>query len=190
MPTPTLTTLDIIVMLFILLGALQGFFRRLSGEMARLIGTICAFILGTILHEPLGQWIADNTRLVNQEAQTATYVLTVVTALIFWIFFHRIIKKLLQMIVSAKFDIFAGIIAGAARMTLLALMVFVAINMWPDFPMKDKFGEKSFFGRRAIAITPTIEEQIEKRQIEKPFEQNKDLEEDENTQPKEEHPHP
>jgi uncharacterized membrane protein required for colicin V production len=171
MPTPSLTTLDIVVLVFIALGALQGYFRRLSGEMARLIGTICAFVLGTLLHEPLGQWIASETRLVDREAETATYVLTVIAALVFWIFFHRIIKKLLQVIISAEFDKFAGTLAGTIRVTILALIIFVTVNMWPNLPLKEHFGDNSFFGRCAIAITPTIQEQIEKHQIEQPFTQ-------------------
>jgi uncharacterized membrane protein required for colicin V production len=169
MSTPPLTTVDIIVLACILLGAVQGLFRRLSGEMARLIGTICAFILGTVLHQPLGQWIANHTRLIDQEAKTATYILTVIVALIFWIFFHRMIKKLLQMIVSAKFDMIAGIIAGATRVLILAMIIFIAINMWPDLPMKDHFGETSLFGKWAIALTPTVQEHMEKHQNIPPF---------------------
>ena len=161
----TLTMVDAIAILFIAIGAIQGLFRRLSGEMARLLGAICAFVAGALLHEPLGGWIATYTRLVDQEARILTYVVTVLTALILWTLFHKLIKKCLQLILAPAFDKVAGIPAGTLRMTALVGIVFIAMNLWPDMPFQETFGNDSFFGRHAIRLVPAVQRELDARNI-------------------------
>ncbi|MFU8779726.1 MAG: CvpA family protein [Kiritimatiellia bacterium] len=157
----SLTTVDAIVIALIAIGAVQGLLRGLSGEMARLLGALCAFVAGALLHEPLGLWVANYTRLVDQQARTFTYVLTVILALVLWAFFHKIIRKMIQMILSTGFDKSAGVPAGMLRMTTWTGIIFIIMNIWPNIPLKEQFNENSFFGRQFIRLVPAVQRQME-----------------------------
>ena len=158
------TLVDFIVLALILFGAVQGLFRGLSGEMARVLGAVCAFVGGAILHEPVGEWIAQYTRLENQEARIFTYVVTVILALVLFALFHRIIKKLLQVALGAGFDKCAGIPAGMLRVTALIGTIFIAIHII-QAPFKDRVGKESFFGRQAIRLVPAVQRQLEAHDV-------------------------
>ena len=159
------TLVDIIAAALILIGALQGLFRGLSGEMARLLGAICAFVAGALLHEPVGEWVASYTRLEDQEARMLTYIVTVLAALILWALFHKLIKKLLQLVLSVGFDRVAGVPAGMLRMTALVGIVCIAIHIWPQAPFKEHVGMESFFGRQAIRLVPAVQRQLEAHNV-------------------------
>ena len=154
------TMVDVIALAFILIGAVQGLFRGLSGEMARLLGAICAFVGGAILHEPVGEWIATYTRLEAQGARTLTYVVTVILALILWALFHKMIKKLLQLVLNTGFDKTAGVPAGMLRMIAFVGIAFIAIHIM-QAPFKDHVGVDSFFGRQAIRLVPAVQRQLD-----------------------------
>ncbi len=154
------TTVDMIVIAWITIGAIQGLFRGLSGEMARLLGAICAFVAGAILHEPLGEWIAAYTRLDDKDGRILTYAVTVILALILWALFHKMIKKLLQFVLTTGFDKTAGVPAGMLRMTALAGIAFIAIHI-VQAPFKDHVGQDSFFGRQAIRLVPAVQRQLD-----------------------------
>jgi len=159
------TLLDWIALVFIVGGAIQGFFRGLSGEMARLLGAICAFVAGALLHEPLGNIVAGHTRLIDQEARILTYIITVIAALILWALFQRLIRKLLRLILSTGFDKVTGVPAGMLRMTTLVAIVFIAMNLWPQAPLQKHFGTASFFGRQAIRLVPALKRELERRNL-------------------------
>jgi len=160
---PNLTIIDAIAVILIAIGAVQGLLRGLSGEMARLLGALCAFVAGALLHEPLGEGVAAYTRLSDQQARMLTYVFTVLAALLLWTLFHKLFRKLIRLALSAGFDKAAGIPAGMLRMTALVGIVFIAMNIWPNAPGKAHFGEISFFGRHAIRLVPAVQREMEAR---------------------------
>ena len=161
-------TVDLIAALFISVGAVQGLIRGLSGEMARLLGALCAFVAGALLHEPVGAWIASHTRLEDRQAQMLTYSATVITALILWALLHRLIQKLIQLALTKGFDKTAGIPAGMLRMTAFVGIVLIAFQIWPQAPFKEQTGNESFFGRRAMQLVPAVEQQLDAHNVQLP----------------------
>jgi uncharacterized membrane protein required for colicin V production len=161
----SLTTVDSIAIIFILAGGLQGLLRGLSGETARLLGALCAFVAGALLHEPLGDLVVDYTRLVDHEARILTYVLTVLTALLIWALLHKIIKRLLQLVLSKGFDKLAGIPAGMLRTTALVGILFIGMNIWPDLPLAGHFGPQTLFGHYAIRCVPAVQRQLQEHHL-------------------------
>ncbi len=182
MSPSSFTTLDLIVVVCVAIGALQGLFRGLSGEMARLLGAVCAFVGGALLHEPVGEWVASYTRLIDQQARIATYLVTVVATLILWALFHRLIKKLLQLVLNPRFDKITGVPAGMLRMTALVAVVCLAILIWPHAPFKAYVGTDSFFGRQIVRLVPAVQQQLEDNQINLPSRSENAAEIDENGQ--------
>jgi uncharacterized membrane protein required for colicin V production len=157
----SLTTVDAIVLTLIALGALQGFLRGLSGEMARLLGALCAFVVAAIVHEPLGLWVADYTRLVDQQARTFTYIATAVLAIALWALFNKLIRTTLRLILAPEFDKAVGVPAGMLRMTAWTGLIFITMNIWPGMPGKQHFNEHTLFGRLFIRLVPAVKRQIE-----------------------------
>jgi membrane protein required for colicin V production len=159
---PSLSVVDIAALILIGIGGIQGFFRGFSGELARLLGTVIAFIAGTLLHEPLGQWVTANTRLEERPAQTLAFVATVLVAIVIMILMRMLLKKMITLVFAGGFDKSVGVLAGLLRMSVLVCIVFIIMNMVPVAFLNKHFGEESVVGRFMIRYVPTVEKTLEK----------------------------
>ena len=155
------STLDIVVVFLVALAGLQGLFRGLSGELARMLGALLAFIAGTMLHEPFSTLVANHTRVEEQEARILTFTLTVFASLILLAFFHKLIRRMIALMFSKGFDKLAGVPAGMLRMCALLACLFVALNLLPPFPRQEFFGSRSYFGSRIVPLIPSIRQKLE-----------------------------
>ncbi len=158
---PALTLVDIIALSVIAIGGVQGFFRGLSGELARLAGTILAFMAGTLLNEPIGTWVLQNTRLEAQPARTLAFILTIAVAVIIMIILRLLLKKIITLVFAAGFDKTAGVIAGLLRMSIFTCIFFIIMNMVPVESLNRRFGEQSAVGSFMIRYVPTVEKMLE-----------------------------
>ena len=57
---------DIIAVVALFLGVVQGYFRGLSGELSRLICLLTALYIGVRCHAPFTAWITGHTRVDPQ----------------------------------------------------------------------------------------------------------------------------
>ena len=172
---PTLNVVDIVALGLIVIGGIQGFFRGLSGELARLIGSIIAFVAGVSLHGPVGEWVLQNTRLENQTAHALAFVATVVLAVLIMLELRLVIKRLIKVVFADGFDKTMGIIAGLARMSVIVCIIFLAMNLIPHDYLNRHFGEESAIGSVVVRYVPTVRETLEGANIPtpgKPAEEN------------------
>ena len=153
--------IDAIALLLIILGGVQGLLRGLSGELALLLGALLAWITGVMLYEPLGNLVAQHTRLDSDQARIFTFLATAIAALILLLLFQKIIKGLISAILSKGFDRLAGLPAGLLRMTALVSIVFIAVRLTPDSIFRDFFGPPSLFGKLADRFVPTARQKWE-----------------------------
>lgn len=160
-----LVWVDMAALLLIVLGAVQGVLRGLSGELARLLGALLAWIAGIMLYEPLGAAVAQHTRLEPEPARVFTFVATVIAALILLMLFHRLLKLLLAAMLQPGFDRIAGVPAGMLRMATLVCIVFVAVRLSPDSAIRDAFGPPSLFGKLADRFVPTARRTLEESDL-------------------------
>jgi uncharacterized membrane protein required for colicin V production len=160
---PGFNSVDIIALFIILIGAVQGFFRGLSGEIARLAGTILAFVAGVLLREPVGRWIVDNTKLEEQAAHAAAFITTVLLALTVLILLRIIVKRIVKIVFAEAFDKGAGVVAGMLRASIIVLIIFIGMNMIPHEYLNRLFGEESAIGRVVVKYVPAIKEKLENR---------------------------
>ena len=160
-----LSLVDIIAILLVAVGGLQGFFRGLSGELARLIGAVLAFFAGVWLRAPVGGWIADNTRLEEQAANALAFTVTIILALLIMMLLRMLIKRMVQVVFAEAFDKFAGVIAGLLRMSIMVLIVFLCMNMIPHAYLNRVFGEESAIGRIVVKYVPAVRSTLEDNNI-------------------------
>ena len=156
---------DIIALLMVAAGGVQGYFRGLSGEIARLVGTVLAFIAGIWLRQPVGLWIAEHTRLQDRAADATAFITTVILALMIMVVLRMIVKKVVKIVFAESFDKLAGVFAGMLRMTLFVLIIFLCMNMVPHEYLNRVFGEDSTIGRVVVKYVPMVRSTLEDNNI-------------------------
>lgn len=160
---PALALVDIIALAAIAIGGIQGFFRGLSGELARLVGALLAFLAGTLLHEPVGRWVSDHTRIEAQPAKVLAFIATVVIAIAIMILIRILLRKIIKLVFAEGFDKLAGVVAGLLRMGVLTCLFFIAMNMVPSEALNRRFGHESAFGSLVVRYVPLAEQALGER---------------------------
>ena len=159
---PSPNAVDIGALVILLLGAIIGFRRGLSGEIARFIGTIAAVGLGMYFYKPFGDWIATHTRIGEEKGETIAFVLLVVTVLLITLLIRFILRSIMKISFEGNLEKAGGCIAGFIRAVLLVLAIFITINMWPHEYLNRLFCKESLIGSLVVKYTPAIKKQMEK----------------------------
>lgn len=170
-----LNYVDYAALILIIVGCVQGFFRGLSGELARLIGTVIAFMAGISLHEPVGKWILEHSRLGDQAAHAVAFIATIILCIVIMIIIRKVINKLVKVVFADGFDKTMGIIAGMVRMIVVVCIIFICMNLIPHDYLNQQFGEESVIGRVVVKYVPTIRETLENANV--PIPKNSEEEE-------------
>lgn len=153
--------IDIVALVVVVLGAFQGWLRGLSGELARLISVVVAFVLGIYFYRPFGAWFLENTRLSIQAADTLAFVVTVLAAAVVMVLLRVVLKRIMKVVIEEKFDKACGVAAGLLRAWVLVAVVFLAMNLWPNTYLNRKFGEESIIGRQVLRLVPELRGAVE-----------------------------
>jgi uncharacterized membrane protein required for colicin V production len=157
-----LNPVDIAALALIGIGCIQGYFRGLSGELARLIGTVIAFMAGVSLNEPVGEWILENTRLEDQAAHAVAFIATVFLCIVIMLILRVVIKKMIKVVFAERFDKTVGIFAGMLRMVVVVCIIFICMNLIPHEYLNLHFGEESVIGRVVVQYVPSIRDTLER----------------------------
>ncbi len=160
-----LNPVDIAALILIGIGCIQGYFRGLSGELARLIGTVLAFMAGISLHDPVGEWILENTRLEDQSAHAVAFIATILLCIVIMLILRVVVKKMIKVVFAEKFDKTVGIFAGMLRMGVVVCIIFICMNLIPHEYLNRHFGEESVIGNFVVQYVPTIRDTLEQANI-------------------------
>jgi len=152
---------DVAALVAVLLGVAQGFRRRLSGELARLVSCAAALAAALLLFRPLGDWLSRHTRLEQDAGRTTAFVLSAAAAFGLLLLLRLALKKLMQVAFEPLTDRVGGCVAGGLRATVVALIVFLAMNLWPHEYLNRVFGAESFAGRAVLRMIPFARREIE-----------------------------
>jgi uncharacterized membrane protein required for colicin V production len=164
-PLPELSLVDIIALALIAIGGIQGFIRGLSGELARLLGTIAAFAAGVALQKPVGAWILGHTRLENQSAHAVAFIATVLLAILAMLILRFLLKRVMKVVFADGLDKGLGVCAGLLRMSVAICILFLVMNLIPHDYLNRVFGEESAIGSIVVKYIPTIRETLERNDI-------------------------
>ncbi|MBN2302079.1 MAG: CvpA family protein [Lentisphaerae bacterium] len=159
---PPLSVIDIVALVIVALGALIGYRRGLSGELAQLISVIVAFVISLLLYHPVGSWLHEHTQLNNrpQAAHAVAFIATIIGATIAMIILRYLLKRIMQVVIEKEVDKIGGVIAGFVRASILVVIVFLLLNMWPHEYLNRLFGEESVIGTAVLHCMPSFEEQF------------------------------
>ncbi len=143
---PTYNVVDILVLIILVLGLLQGLHRKLSGEIARLIGIVVAVWAGWHYYRPIGESLQVSTRLSEQEAYAVAFFVSLIG-----IFLHIVLY------VSFKGGVInwvGGAIAGFLRAFLMCAAVVFFLSLLPSAYINQHIAEGSAFGRLITQQAP------------------------------------
>jgi len=153
---PILNLVDVIALGVIAIGMLQGYFRGFSGEIARLVGLAVAFFLGLRFYQPIGQWFFAHTRLADEPARALAFLGTVLAATLCMLIVRKVLKRIMQVAIEKGPDRAGGVLLGAVRAGVVVVIVFLALNLWPNETLNRMFGEESLIGRGLLRVFPEL----------------------------------
>ena len=152
---------DVIALAAIALGTVRGYFRGLSGELARVISLVAAFAIGLRFYEPLAEQVMAYTRISGENAPVAAFIITVAAAIVCLFLMRFVLKRIMKVVIEERADKVGGVIAGLLRSVLVVLIVFLALNLWPNERLNRVFGEESLIGRVVLKAAPRAREYVE-----------------------------
>jgi uncharacterized membrane protein required for colicin V production len=139
--------------------------RGLSEELARVLGSIVAFWLGLRYHAAAAGWLTEHTRMEGASARVAAYIAVVLLVILCSLILTVVVGKLIKLAMPETFDKVAGGVAGLIKGTLYAVMVFLAMNMWPHEYLNRQFGEDSLIGSTVMKWAPAVREKLEEKGV-------------------------
>ena len=161
--------IDVIALLFLVLGTFVGYRRGLSGELSRLVSVIFALLVGLQVYRPLGAWVVEHTRLEARSAETCAYAVTIVAAILGMVLVRVLFKFLMKLVFEETTDKVGGAVAGFLRACATVLIVFVLMNLWPHDYLNRHFGEESLIGRIVLKHLPSVREKMEALPLPEPL---------------------
>ena len=162
---PQFSMVDIGALLLLIVGAIQGFFRGLSGELARLFGAVIAFVAGISLRQPVGSWILENSRLEERAANAVAFITTILLAFLIMLILRMIIKRIAKGLLPEGGDKTMGVIAGTLRMGVIVFVIFLCMNMIPHEYLNRVFGDESVIGSVVLKYVPAVRSTLEEKNI-------------------------
>ena len=150
---------DIGASLVICLSTLRGFHRGLSGEWSQLIGVTAALVFGVYFHDPFGSWILAHSHVPARTAYALAFVITAVGVILGMVLLGFLFRRIMKVVFEPKVDKPGGGLAGFISGAILVVIVFMAVNMWPNEYLNRQFGRESIIGRAVVRCTPAIHEE-------------------------------
>lgn len=153
--------IDIAAIAIIILGIIQGYRRRLSGELAHLISVVAAFSIGLFFFRPAGNWFTEHTRLTDQGAHVVAFITTMLASIIVMTLLRIVLGRIMKVVIEPEADRTGGAIAGFFRASVFVVIVFIIMNMWPHDYLNRIFGEQSLIGSAVVKCMPRLREVVE-----------------------------
>lgn len=158
-----LNIIDIAAIAIVALGIIQGYRRRLSGELAHLISVVAAFGIGLFFFRPVGNWFTEHTRLTDQGAHVVAFVATMLASVIVMAILRIALGRMMKVVIEPEVDRTGGAVAGFVRASVFVLIVFIIMNMWPHDFLNRIFGEESLIGTGVVKCMPALREAVEEQ---------------------------
>ena len=153
---------DIAVVILILFGLVRGYMKGLSGELAGLLSAAVAVVGGWYGYRPLGNYLAENTRLSDSAANAAAFTLALVGAYLLMRILRLVLRSLMEFSFKGKIEKIGGLLAGGIRMTVVTGALVLLMALLPHEGTHRLVAEESVFGSSIFnTLGPVYEKMLE-----------------------------
>ena len=154
--------LDVIILVAVLIGALQGFRHGLSGQLAHVISVVAMLVIGWHVLSPLSAAIAEITRLSEAHARPIAFLGACIVVLLAMALLRMLLKGVMELHFKPGFDRWVGLFAGAAKYGAIAVCILYVMMLSPSDYLSRLAGEESSVGRTLHRHLPVVQEQIDR----------------------------
>lgn len=156
---------DVFVLLALLVGAVVGFRRGLSDQLARPLSMLLGLLATLYTYGPMESLVEMSQGLSAEMKGAAAIALTAVAAIICMVLARMLLTRLIRLFVAQESERVGGVVLGAVRAALAVLILFLLMNIMPYPSLNRIFGEDSLIGRQVVKITPMVSREIEKLRL-------------------------
>lgn len=160
MDTLSFNAVDIVALVILLFGVWRGFRRGLSGELARLISLAVVMIVGWQAYEPLGERLAEFTRLDPEQSRLAAFLCTVLAAGICMLALRLVLRQIMEFTFKKPLEKIGGMAAGFLRSSILIVLIVVAAVLTPIPYFQRVFAEESWVGSAVVLHVVPVYRQV------------------------------
>lgn len=158
--SPQFNIVDILVIILILYGLIRGLMKGLSGELAGLLSAAAAVAGGWYGYQPLGNFLADKTRLSQPATVAVAFILALIGAYILMRILRLVLRNVMEFSFKGKIEKIGGMLAGGTRMTVIVAALVLLMTLWPHEYLHRLFAEESMFGRFVSGTLGPVYEKI------------------------------
>ena len=149
---PAYNYIDLILAGLFALGILRGVRHGLSGELAGLSGLAAGVAAGWYFHGPLGARLATTTRMGEEAAYLASFILVLFGGLLLMWGVSVLLRRVMALKFKDPVEYVAGGLAGGARYAVfMAVVLLAATRLAPDATRRP-VQQESFIARHALAV--------------------------------------
>ncbi len=131
-----MTTLDLIIVAVVVLGALRGFFTGALSPLAGTVGVLLAFWLGLLLMEPVGKLVVFSLSLSERLEPILGFVVTFTVVVVGVFVVTKLAERTLEGLRLSFVNKLAGVVFGGFR-AALALSVILLVTSAVAMPGGD-----------------------------------------------------
>ena len=151
---------DIAAVVLIIFGLVRGLMKGLSGELAGLLSAAAAVAGGWYGYQPLGNFLADKTRLSEPATVAVAFILALIGAYILMRILRLVLRSVMEFSFKGKIEKIGGMLAGGIRMTVVVAALVLMMALWPHEYLHRLFAEESVFGHFVFGTLGPVYEKI------------------------------
>lgn len=165
---PPFNTIDIIIIALLAIGALRGVLRGLSGELAGIISLGVAGYAGWRFYRPLGEYLADTTRMTDIQADTVSFIVIIGGALILLWALSIVLKSIMEFTFKGILERVGGGIVGVLRYAVIIAALLMIVAQFSSGAVRRHVIGESFIGQQAAERLAPLYEELVRRYPELP----------------------
>jgi uncharacterized membrane protein required for colicin V production len=154
--SPAAAAIDIVAMALILLGILNGLRRGLSGELSCFMCVMTASLVAIYFHDNWVPYIEQHVTGERQSAVAFSFIAMLGAAWVLAILLRLMLRRAAMITFDRKFDRVGGAISGLLSSTILIILVFLIMSVWPDRTVNRVFRDESLVGRAIATHLPML----------------------------------
>ena len=155
---------DLAVLALIVVGILRGRNRGMSQELLDVLKWLAIVVVGGLVYQPAGRYVADYTHIALSTAYVAVYIGVIILLRLFfgWIK-HGVGEKLVGSDVFGDGEYYLGMVAGAVRFACYILVGMALLNaqyVSPEQLAADRRAQQENFGDISFPTVGRIQQTV------------------------------